>query len=110
MANPTRTKAPGLTSKMSFTPKDITHIARLARLKTDPEEAEFYAGQLNRIMELVDQMNCVNTAGIEPMSHPQDVSLRMRDDEATAPDRRDDYQAIAPAAEKGLYLVPKVIE
>ena len=95
---------------MTFTPKDITHIARLARLKTNPDEAEFYAGQLNRIMELVDQLNRIDTTGVEPMSHPQDVSLRMRADVVTATDKRDEYQALAPMAENGLYLVPKVIE
>ncbi len=95
---------------MSITAKQITHIARLARLKTDSEHAVFYASQLSRIMDLVEQMNQINTDDIEPMSHPQDMALRLRADEITAPDQRAAYQAIAPATQDGFYLVPKVIE
>jgi aspartyl-tRNA(Asn)/glutamyl-tRNA(Gln) amidotransferase subunit C len=95
---------------MSLTPKEIIHIAHLARLKTDNTQAEFYAIQLSRIMELVEQMNSIDTSEIEPMSHPQDMSLRLRADEVTAPNRREEYQAIAPATRDGLYLVPKVLD
>ena len=95
---------------MSITAKEITHIAKLARLKTDPDQAEFYANQLSRILDLVEQMNNINTDQIEPMSHPQDAALRLREDKVTAPNLREEYQAIAPASEEGLYLVPKVIE
>jgi aspartyl-tRNA(Asn)/glutamyl-tRNA(Gln) amidotransferase subunit C len=95
---------------MSISSDQVTHIARLARLKTDPEKSEYFATHLSRIMDLVEQMNQIDTTGIEPMSHPQDVALRMRDDEVTAENLRDRYQEIAPAAKDGLYLVPKVIE
>ena len=95
---------------MSLTPKEITHIASLARLKTSRVEAKFYAAQLSRIMDLVEQMNAVDTRDIEPMSHPQDLALRLRADEATAANLRQDYQAVAPATKNGLYLVPKVID
>ncbi|NKB77334.1 MAG: Asp-tRNA(Asn)/Glu-tRNA(Gln) amidotransferase subunit GatC [Gammaproteobacteria bacterium] len=95
---------------MSITPDDINHIARLARLKTDDEKSEFYATQLTRIMDLVEQMNQVDTDGIEPMSHPQDAALRLREDVVTRVNQREEYQAIAPDAERGFYLVPKVIE
>ncbi len=95
---------------MSFSTEQVTDVARLARLKTDPAKSEYYAGQLNRIMSLVEQMNRVDTSNIEPMSHPQDAALRLRDDQATAENLREQYQAIAPNAEDGLYLVPKVIE
>ena len=61
-------------------------------------------------MGLIDQVNLIDTEGIEPMSHPQDVTLRMREDVVTADNSRDEYQAIAPEAEAGLYLVPRVIE
>ena len=61
-------------------------------------------------MDLVEQMNKIDTSGVEPMSHPQDAGLRLRDDAVTAENRRDEYQQIAPDAEDGLYLVPKVIE
>ena len=95
---------------MSISSEQIDHIARLARLKTDPEKSEYYAGQLSRIMDLVEQMNRIDIGDIEPMSHPQDAALRLRDDEVTAENRREAYQAIAPDAQDGLYLVPRVIE
>ena len=95
---------------MSLTPKEIIHIAHLARLKTDSTQAEFYATQLSSIMDLVEQMNTIDTSDIQPMSHPQDVALRLRADEVTAPDRRAEFQAIAPATRNGLYLVPRVID
>ncbi|NKB64808.1 MAG: Asp-tRNA(Asn)/Glu-tRNA(Gln) amidotransferase subunit GatC [Gammaproteobacteria bacterium] len=95
---------------MSITPSDINHIARLARLRTDDEKSEFYATQLTRIMDLVEQMNQIDTDGIEPMSHPQDAALRLRADLVTKTDQRENYQSIAPDAERGFYLVPKVIE
>lgn len=95
---------------MSLTSQEIIHIARLARLKTKPEEAESYANQLSRIMDLVDQLNSIDTENIEPMSHPQDAALRLRDDEVTKLNLREEFQAIAPECENGLYLVPKVID
>lgn len=95
---------------MSITSDQITHIARLARLKTDPEKSEYYATQLTRIMNLVEQMNQIDIGDIEPMSHPQDAALRLRPDVVTAANKREKFQAIAPAASEGLYLVPKVIE
>ena len=95
---------------MSISSDQINHIARLARLKTDPEKSEYYAGQLSRIMDLVEQMNKIDIGDIEPMSHPQDAALRLRADEVTAENHREDFQSIAPDAHNGLYLVPKVIE
>ena len=95
---------------MSISSDQITHIARLARLKTDPEKSEYFAQHLSRIMDLVEQMNQVDTDGIEPMSHPQDAALRLREDIVTAENQREQYQSLAPAARDGLYLVPKVIE
>lgn len=95
---------------MSITREQITHLAHLARLQTDPEQAAFYAEQLSRIMELVEQMNRIDTTGIAPMSHPQETALRLREDRVDAQDRRAEYQQIAPATEQGLYLVPRVIE
>ena len=95
---------------MSITGKQVTHIARLARLGTDPDEADFYAGQLTRILALVEQMNRIDTDAIAPMSHPQEAALRLRDDRPAAENRREEYQRIAPATERGLYLAPRVIE
>lgn len=95
---------------MSITAEEISQIARLARLKTDPERSEFYADQLSRIMDLVETMNKIDTEGVEPMAHPQDAALRLRADEITQTNHRDDYQKVAPKTQDGLYLVPKVIE
>lgn len=96
-----------------FTREQVAHIAHLARLATDPAEAEEYAAQLSRILELVQMMNRIDTAGVAPLSHPQELAeaaLRLRDDAVTESDRRADYQRLAPAAEAGWYLVPRVIE
>jgi len=95
---------------MSINSDQITHIARLARLKTDPEKSEYYAAQLTRIMNLVEEMNQIDIGDTEPMSHPQDAGLRLRADTVTASDQREEFQSIAPNAKDGLYLVPKVIE
>ena len=97
---------------MSITSEQVTHIARLARLRIDPQQAEFHADQLSRILAVVEQMERIDTRGVTPMSHPQEGALRLRDDEvsASAPNRREEYQQIAPATEQGLYLVPRVIE
>ena len=68
------------------------------------------AAELSKILEFVEQMNSVDTEDVEPLTHPQDRLLRMREDRVTESDQRDDFQRIAPAVEAGLYLVPRVIE
>ncbi|XZG70974.1 Asp-tRNA(Asn)/Glu-tRNA(Gln) amidotransferase subunit GatC [Chitinibacteraceae bacterium HSL-7] len=95
---------------MSLTTDDVQRIARLARIAVTADEVAATHSQLNRVFGLIEQMSAVDTSGIEPMAHTQDVSLRLRDDVATAADRRAAFQAVAPAVENGLYLVPKVIE
>jgi aspartyl-tRNA(Asn)/glutamyl-tRNA(Gln) amidotransferase subunit C len=95
---------------MSISVSDVDRIARLARLRLEPGEKEGYVAELNRILELVEKMNAVATEGVEPLSHPGDMVLRLRPDEVTEQDQRDSLLAIAPAVEHGLYLVPKVIE
>ncbi len=95
---------------MTISSDQITHIAKLARLKTDPEQAAFYAHQLTEIVSLIEQMNQIDTTDIEPMSHPQDAHLRLRADEVTETDQSEAFQALAPATENGLYLVPQAIE
>jgi len=98
---------------MSISREQIAHIAHLARLATEPAEAIEYAAQLSRILELVEQMNRIDTTGVAPLAHPQELAeaaLRLRDDSVTEADRREDFQRLAPAAEDGLYLVPRVIE
>lgn len=95
---------------MALTRGDVDHIAHLARLAVSEAEAEEYVSKLSRILELVDQLRQVDTGAVEPMAHPLDMAQRLRADEITEPDRRDDFQENAPQAEQGLYLVPRVIE
>jgi aspartyl-tRNA(Asn)/glutamyl-tRNA(Gln) amidotransferase subunit C len=99
---------------MSLTPDQLQRIALLARIEVSPEEASGVADRLNQVLGLIDQLQAVDTRGIEPMSHALDAQLavqqRLRPDAVTEADRRADYQAVAPAVEQGLYLVPKVIE
>jgi aspartyl-tRNA(Asn)/glutamyl-tRNA(Gln) amidotransferase subunit C len=90
--------------------EEVTRIARLARIEVRDAEAESLRDQLNGILGLIDQMRKVDTAGVEPMSHPQPVVQRMRADEVTETDQRELFQSIAPAVQDGLYLVPRVIE
>jgi aspartyl-tRNA(Asn)/glutamyl-tRNA(Gln) amidotransferase subunit C len=95
---------------MSLNLADVKRIAHLARIAVEEDEMPGYLQQLSNILSLVEEMQAVDTTGIEPMAHAQDVMLRLRDDVATETDRRAAYQAVAPQVEAGLYLVPKVIE
>lgn len=95
---------------MSLTPDDVKRIARLARIETSDAEAQATQVQLNSIFGLIAAMQAVDTRDIAPMAHAQEVTQRLRDDAVTETDRHADFQAIAPAVENGLYLVPKVIE
>jgi aspartyl-tRNA(Asn)/glutamyl-tRNA(Gln) amidotransferase subunit C len=99
---------------MALTLTDVKRIAHLARLELADSEAEHTLAQLNDFFGLVEQMQAVDTKGIEPLAHPieqiEDVALRLRDDAVTEVVQRDEFQRPAPAAQDGLYLVPKVIE
>ena len=95
---------------MSLDTDDIKAIARLARLKIDDADVPQYATNLSSILDLVEQMNSVNTEGVMPMSHPLDVVQRLREDIVTETNQRDEFQKVAPATQDGLYLVPRVIE
>lgn len=95
---------------MSLTDTDVRRIARLARIRVSDAEVAEVGAKLNGIFGLIEQLQAVDTEGVEPMSHARDVALRLREDVPTAPDRREAFQAVAPAAEAGYYLVPKVIE
>lgn len=95
---------------MSLSIEDVHRIALLARLELSAEEASDTRQQLNEIFGLIEGMKAVNTEGVEPMSHAQDLVLRLRPDEVTEPDLRQRYQSVAPQVEQGLYLVPRVIE
>ncbi len=90
--------------------QQVQRIAHLARLEISEREADAYVEALSRILGLVEQMNAVDTTGVTPMAHPTDTGLRLRADAVTEADQRDRFLKLAPAAEAGLYLVPKVIE
>lgn len=95
---------------MSLSLDDVKRIAYLARIAVDDTEAAAVLKQLSVIFVLIEQMQAVDTTGIEPMSHAQDVVLRLRDDAVTESDQHELFQSVAPQVEAGLYLVPKVIE
>jgi aspartyl-tRNA(Asn)/glutamyl-tRNA(Gln) amidotransferase subunit C len=95
---------------VSLEKQDVEKIAHLARLAIDENDIPGYSHELSSILELVEQMNSVNTDNVDPMAHPQDVSQRLREDKETEKNQRDEFQAIAPLVERGLFLVPKVIE
>ena len=95
---------------MSLDLEQIRRIARLARIAVSDAEAVATADKLNGLLGLIEVMQAVDTAGIEPMSHAMDLVQRLREDKAVEPDRRDAFQAQAPAVEAGLYLVPRVVD
>ncbi|MEI7916423.1 MAG: Asp-tRNA(Asn)/Glu-tRNA(Gln) amidotransferase subunit GatC [Methylophilaceae bacterium] len=95
---------------MSLKSADIKRIAHLARIEVNDIEAEATLSKLTGILGLIEQMQAVDTTGIVPMSHSQDVTQRLREDIVTESNQRELFQSIAPAVEEGLYLVPKVIE
>ena len=95
---------------MSLDRSQVETVARLARLKVDEAEMAEYVSSLSSILDLVDQMQAVDTTGIEPLANPLDAAQRLRAHEVTEVNKRDALQANAPQAENGLFLVPKVIE
>ena len=111
---------------MSLTPQDIQRLAQLSRLQFEPEAADRLLGQLNGFFDIVEQMRAVKTDGVVPMAHPVDamhglthaiadtdengMTLRLRDDVVSEANLREANQRSAPAVERGLFLVPKVIE
>jgi aspartyl-tRNA(Asn)/glutamyl-tRNA(Gln) amidotransferase subunit C len=99
---------------MSLSQQDIERIAHLARLQLPPEQREPMRARLNGFFQLVEQMQAVDTRGVEPLAHPaaliEQVALRLRDDIVSEPNQRQANQRSAPAVDGGLFLVPKVIE
>ena len=95
---------------MSLTPDEVRSVAHLARLALDEQRIPDYSRDLSRILEMVEQMQAVDTSSVDPMAHPLDMAQRMRPDEVTEDNQRQRFQAIAPAVEDGVYLVPRVIE
>jgi aspartyl-tRNA(Asn)/glutamyl-tRNA(Gln) amidotransferase subunit C len=95
---------------MSLTLEQVRRVAHLARIEVSDAEAQSTLGHLNGIFALIEEMQAVDTTGIEPMAHAQDLAQRLREDTVTEIDQRAAFQAVAPETEAGLYLVPQVIE
>ena len=95
---------------MALDKSDVENIAHLARLAISEADIPVYADNLSTILNLVEQMNAVDTSGVPPMAHPLEMAQRLREDVVTEQDQREHFQQHAPAVENGLFLVPKVIE
>ena len=95
---------------MALAPDDVNRLAHLARIDIDAGEARDVLAKLDAIFGLIDALQAIDTTGVVPMSHAQDVALPLRQDVPTEADRHAAFQSIAPAVEDGLYLVPRVIE
>jgi len=95
---------------MSLSIADVHRIAHLARIRIDAQEAEEVRAKLDAIFALINQLAAIDTSGIEPIAHAQDMTLALRDDVVTESDQSAIYQRLAPSVTDGLYLVPKVIE
>lgn len=95
---------------MAIELKDVENIAHLARLQLSAAEQQEALNSISSILQLIDQMQAVDTRGVEPLAHASEASQRLRNDAVTETDQRDMLLKLAPSADKGLYLVPKVIE
>jgi len=95
---------------MPLSPDEVRRIAMLARIDLSEPEIVAAQGQLNAIFGLIEKLQAVDTSGITPMSHAGDASVRLREDQVLETDQRERFQSVAPQVERGLYLVPRVIE
>ena len=95
---------------MTLSLDDVRRIAHLARIEVDAREVSEVHAKLEAIFAMINELRAVDTEGVEPMSHAQDVVLPLREDRVTETDRHVEYQRVAPAVEDGLYLVPRVVE
>jgi aspartyl-tRNA(Asn)/glutamyl-tRNA(Gln) amidotransferase subunit C len=95
---------------MALDRSNVKSIANLAKLAISDENLDKYSTELSSILDLVEQMNAVNTDNVEPLANPNDAVQRLRADEVTETNNREKYMANAPAQEDGLFLVPRVVE
>jgi aspartyl-tRNA(Asn)/glutamyl-tRNA(Gln) amidotransferase subunit C len=95
---------------MSIDHTTVRHIARLARLAVDDAQLAPLAAELQRVLQLADELSAANIDGVAPLAHPHDQALAWREDAVTETDRADTFLKLAPEANGGLYLVPKVID
>ena len=95
---------------MAFDKTEVEKVAQLARLHISDSEIDEVTGRITDILALIDQMQSVDTDAVVPLAHPLDLTQRLREDDVTESNRRDELQLLAPEVEDGLYRVPKVIE
>lgn len=95
---------------MALTPDEVRSIAHLARLGVDDDTVTEMAAELSSVLALVEQLNSVDTTGVEPMAHPDSVQLRLRADIVSEENRREALQRPAPSSQDGFFLVPRVVE
>ena len=95
---------------MAVAPEDVQKIAHLARIDVPNADIDALNEQLNAILDLVEQLNNVDTDNVAPLAHPLDAKQRLRDDTVSTQNDRDNYLALAPSSEAGLFLLPQVIE
>ncbi len=95
---------------MSVSSDEVSKIAHLARLGVDENKLEEYATEINSVLDLIGQMNAIDTTGVEPLAHPLHATQRLRADSVSEVNQREVLQAVAPEVRNGLFLVPKVIE
>ena len=97
-------------ANMAITLEDVENIAHLARLQLSPTEKQEALSSITNILQVIDQMQSINTTGVEPLAHAYEAAQRLRDDVVTEKDQRITLLALAPSTERGLFLVPKVLE
>ncbi len=95
---------------MTITLEDVENIAHLARLQLSPTEKQEALSSITNILQVIDQMQSINTTGVEPLAHAYEAAQRLRDDVVTEKDQRITLLALAPSTQRGLFLVPKVLE
>ena len=95
---------------MAIDASEVQKVAYLARLSIDDNSVEATTGTIGKILDLVDQMQAINTSDVEPLANPLDATQRLREDVVSEPNQREQLQSCAPAVEEGLFLVPRVIE
>lgn len=95
---------------MKLNVEELHKVAHLARLSIHSKDEESYSQALSNILNLMDEMQSIDTTGVQPMAHPMDAVQRLRSDQVTESNQRDYLQKLAPATENGLYLVPRVVE
>ena len=89
---------------------DVTYVARLARLELTEAETRAFQGQLDRIVEYINQLRAVDVSGVEPTAHATAIANVFRKDEVRPGLTQEQALANAPFSQAGQFVVPKIIE